>query len=36
MNDKMMKDLFDRFYNDKGPVGKWAEHAERGILCFPN
>ena len=34
MNDKMMKDLFDRFYNDKGPVGKWAEHAE-GYFVFP-
>ena len=30
----MMKDLFDRFYNDKGPVGKWAEHAE-GYFVFP-
>ena len=29
-----MKDLFDRFYNDKGPVGKWAEHAE-GYFVFP-
>ena len=30
----MMKDLFDRFYENKGPVGKWAEHAE-GYFVFP-
>ena len=30
----MMKDLFDRFYKNKGPVGKWAEHAE-GYFVFP-
>ena len=29
-----MKDLFDRFYQDKGPVGKWAEQAE-GYFVFP-
>ena len=29
-----MKDLFDRFYENKGPVGKWAEHAE-GYFVFP-
>ena len=30
----MMKDLFDRFYENKGHVGKWAEHAE-GYFVFP-
>tara|TARA_A100001015_G_scaffold312750_1_gene418540 strand:- start:3567 stop:4826 length:1260 start_codon:yes stop_codon:yes gene_type:complete len=30
----MMKDLFDRFYENKGPVGKWAEQAE-GYFVFP-
>ena len=30
----MMRDLFDRFYENKGPVGKWAEHAE-GYFVFP-
>ena len=30
----MMKDLFDKFYENKGPVGKWAEHAE-GYFVFP-
>lgn len=29
-----MKDLFDRFYENKGPVGKWAEYAE-GYFVFP-
>ncbi|MAV79929.1 MAG: 8-amino-7-oxononanoate synthase [Flavobacteriaceae bacterium] len=29
-----MKDLFDRFYENKGPVGKWAEQAE-GYFVFP-
>ena len=29
-----MKDLFDRFYENKGPVGKWAKHAE-GYFVFP-
>lgn len=29
-----MRDLFDRFYENKGPVGKWAEHAE-GYFVFP-
>ena len=30
----MMRDLFDRFYENKGPVGKWAAHAE-GYFVFP-
>jgi len=30
----MIKDLFDRFYENKGPVGKWAEYAE-GYFVFP-
>ena len=30
----MIKDLFDRFYKNKGPVGKWAKHAE-GYFVFP-
>jgi glycine C-acetyltransferase len=29
-----MKDLFDRIYKDKGPLGKWAEQAE-GYFAFP-
>ena len=29
-----MKDLFDRFYKNKGPLGKWAEYAE-GYFVFP-
>ncbi|MDA0936065.1 MAG: aminotransferase class I/II-fold pyridoxal phosphate-dependent enzyme [Bacteroidetes bacterium] len=29
-----MKDLFDRLYENKGPVGKWAKHAE-GYFVFP-
>ncbi len=29
-----MKDLFDRFKNDKGPLGKWASKAE-GYYVFP-
>ena len=29
-----MKDLFDKFYENKGPLGKWAEHAE-GYFVFP-
>ena len=29
-----MKDLFDRLYNDKGPLGNWAEKAE-GYYVFP-
>ena len=29
-----MRDLFDRFYENKGPVGKWAAHAE-GYFVFP-
>lgn len=29
-----MKDLFDKIYKDKGPLGKWAEHAE-GYFVFP-
>ena len=29
-----MKDLFDKIYKDKGPLGKWAEQAE-GYFVFP-
>ncbi|GAL67010.1 aminotransferase class I/II-fold pyridoxal phosphate-dependent enzyme [Jejuia pallidilutea] len=29
-----MKDLFDKIYKDKGPLGKWAAHAE-GYFVFP-
>jgi len=29
-----MKDLFDKMYKDKGPLGKWADHAE-GYFIFP-
>ena len=29
-----MKDLFDRMYKDKGPLGKWAQVAE-GYYAFP-
>ena len=29
-----MKDLFDKIYRDKGPLGKWAEYAE-GYFVFP-
>ncbi|HLU81716.1 MAG TPA: aminotransferase class I/II-fold pyridoxal phosphate-dependent enzyme [Flavobacteriaceae bacterium] len=29
-----MKDLFDKIYRDKGPLGKWAEQAE-GYFVFP-
>ncbi len=29
-----MKDLFDKIYKDKGPLGKWASHAE-GYFVFP-
>ena len=29
-----MKDLFDRMYKDKGPLGKWASIAE-GYFAFP-
>ena len=29
-----MKDLFDRMYKDKGPLGKWAQVAE-GYFAFP-
>ena len=34
LKDVMMKDLFDKFYKNKGPLGKWAEHAE-GYFVFP-
>ena len=30
----MMRDLFQRIYENKGPVGKWAEYAE-GYFVFP-
>jgi glycine C-acetyltransferase len=29
-----MRDLFDKIYRDKGPLGKWAEYAE-GYFVFP-
>lgn len=29
-----MKDLFDKIYSDKGPLGKWANQAE-GYFIFP-
>ncbi len=29
-----MRDLFDRMYKDKGPLGKWASIAE-GYFAFP-
>jgi glycine C-acetyltransferase len=29
-----MKDLFEKIYRDKGPLGKWAAHAE-GYFVFP-
>jgi glycine C-acetyltransferase len=29
-----MRDLFDKIYKDKGPLGKWAEQAE-GYFVFP-
>ena len=29
-----MRDLFDRIIENKGPLGKWAEHAE-GYFVFP-
>ncbi len=29
-----MKDLFAKIYRDKGPLGKWASHAE-GYFVFP-
>ncbi len=29
-----MRDLFDKIYKDKGPLGKWAKHAE-GYFVFP-
>ena len=29
-----MKDLFEKIYRDKGPLGKWASHAE-GYYVFP-
>ncbi|MDC7993676.1 aminotransferase class I/II-fold pyridoxal phosphate-dependent enzyme [Altibacter sp. HG106] len=29
-----MKDLFDKIYKDKGPLGRWAEQAE-GYFIFP-
>lgn len=30
----MMKDLFEKIYRDKGPLGKWASQAE-GYFVFP-
>ena len=29
-----MRDLFEKFYENKGPLGKWAKHAE-GYFVFP-
>jgi glycine C-acetyltransferase len=31
----MVKDLFERIQNNKGPLGKWA-HRLRAIFTFPN
>ena len=31
----MVKDLFERIQNNKGPLGKWASQAE-GYFVFPN
>ena len=30
----MMRDLFEKIYKDKGPLGKWASLAE-GYFVFP-
>jgi len=30
----LMRDLFEKIYKDKGPLGKWAEQAE-GYFVFP-
>ena len=30
----MVKDLFERIQNNKGPLGKWASQAE-GYYVFP-
>ncbi len=32
--NKRMKDLFEKIYRDKGPLGKWAAQAE-GYFVFP-
>jgi glycine C-acetyltransferase len=32
--NSLMRDLFDKIYKDKGPLGKWAEQAE-GYFIFP-
>ncbi len=34
MTHYIMKDLFEKIYRDKGPLGKWASHAE-GYFVFP-
>jgi len=34
INFKMVKDLFERIQNNKGPLGKWASQAE-GYYVFP-
>ena len=31
---KIMQDLFDKIYKNKGPLGKWASIAE-GYFAFP-
>ena len=31
---QMVKDLFERIQNNKGPLGKWASQAE-GYYVFP-
>src|SRR5690606_40069467 len=31
---KMVKDLFERIHDNKGPLGKWASQAE-GYFVFP-
>ena len=32
--DNLMRDLFEKIYKDKGPLGKWAKQAE-GYFVFP-
>ena len=34
MGTEFMKDLFEKIYRDKGPLGKWASQAE-GYFVFP-
>lgn len=34
LTEILMRDLFDKIYKDKGPLGKWADQAE-GYFVFP-